>query len=100
MLVKNASNLKTDEDKLGWIFTSFDRDGGGSIDIYEVAHVVEGLFKMAGKEEDVDEIEDIADEIMDIVDTDNDGEISKEEFLENAMKTDLILNLMKINHEL
>ena len=100
MLVKNASNLQTDEDKLGWIFTSFDRDGGGSIDIDEVADVVEGLFKMAGKEEDDDEIEDIADEIMEIVDTDKDGEITKEEFLENAMKTDFILNLMKINHEL
>ena len=86
MLVKNASNLQTDEDKLGWIFTSFDRDGGGSIDIDEVADVVEGLFKMAGKEEDDDKIEDIADEIMDIVDTNKDGEISKEDFLENSMK--------------
>ena len=95
MLVKKASNLQTNEDKLDWIFTAFDRDGGGSIDIDEVTDVVEGLFKMSGKEGDEDEIEDIADDIMEIVDTNNDGEISKEEFLENAMKREFILNLLK-----
>ena len=95
MLVKNASNLHTDEDKLDWIFTTFDTDGGGSIDIDEVADVVEGMFKMAGKSEDDDEIDEIADKIMETCDDNQDGEISKEEFLEHAMKTDFILNLLK-----
>ena len=93
--VKNASNLQTDEDKLGWIFTTFDNDGGGSVDVDEVADVVEGMFKMAGKEEDDDEIDDIADKIMEICDENKDGEISKEEFMEHAMKTEFILNLIR-----
>ena len=65
------------------------------MDVDEVADVVEGMFKMAGKEEDDDEIDDIADKIMEICDENKDGEISKEEFMEHAMKTEFILNLIR-----
>ena len=30
------TNLNTPEDKLNWIFTAFDTDGGGSIDVDEI----------------------------------------------------------------
>ena len=32
----NVTNLDTPEDKLNWIFTAFDTDGGGTIDIEEI----------------------------------------------------------------
>ena len=97
MLVKKASNLHTPEEKLNWIFTAFDRDGGGSIDMDEVTDVVVGLYKMKGKNLDEDEIDDLVDEIMERVDINNDGEITKEEFLQNAMKSEFIQELVKEN---
>ena len=36
MLVKTAPNLDKVEDRLGWLFSAFDNDGGGSIDDSEV----------------------------------------------------------------
>ena len=32
----NVTNLDTPEDKLNWIFTAFDTDGGGTIDVEEI----------------------------------------------------------------
>ena len=39
---------------MNWIFTAFDADGGGSIDIDEIRDIVVGLFRLAGIEEDDD----------------------------------------------
>ena len=36
----NVGVLNTPEEKLGWIFTAFDADGGGSIDVEEIRLVV------------------------------------------------------------
>ena len=65
--------LNTVEDKLAWIFTAFvilwtnwtrnitinissrfDADGGGSIDSEEIYDICEGLFRLAGIEDDPD----------------------------------------------
>ena len=69
--------LNTAEEKLGWIFTAFDADGGGTIDVEEIRFcrrlrdylhvicfysvfvlhirdIVVGLFRLAGLEEDED----------------------------------------------
>ena len=103
MMVKNAPNLDSPEEKLDWIFTAFDRDGGGSIDADEVYDIVLAMFKMSGKDVEVggieDEIDDCVDEIIEAVDTDEDGVITKEEFLQNAMKSKFICKLVKTIEE-
>ena len=48
MCIKNAS-IKTPEKKLSWIFTAFDQDGGGTIDVDEIRDTVVALFKMSRK---------------------------------------------------
>ena len=98
-MVKNAPNLDSPEEKLDWIFTAFDQDGGGTIDVDEVSEIVVALFKMAGKEItgllSEQEIEDCVDDIIDAVDADGDGVITKEEFVQNAMNCDFICNMVK-----
>ena len=37
--------IKTPEEKLNWIFTAFDTDGGGSIDVEEISEIVLGCFR-------------------------------------------------------
>ena len=40
-----APALDTTEEKLSWIFTAFDSDGGGSIDPEEITEIVKWMFR-------------------------------------------------------
>ena len=93
MCIKHAS-IKTPEEKLNWIFTAFDQDGGGTIDVDEIKDTVVALFKMSGKEEDENAIVECVDGIRNAVDVDGDGEITKEEFILNAINSDFICELI------
>ena len=106
------TKLNTPEDKLNWIFTAFDTDGGGTIDVDEIRDIVVGLFRLAGIEEDDDLITVCVSDIRwqkiilynlagklsyfrDAVDEEGDGDISKDEFVKNAMKSKFIFNMLK-----
>ena len=91
----SVKKLNTPEDKLNWIFTAFDTDGGGSIDVDEIRDIVIGLFRLAGIDEDDDLISACVSDVRDAVDGDGDGDISKEEFVKNAMKSKFIFNMLK-----
>ena len=54
-----ASNTKieTIEDKLDWIFRSFDADDGGTITASEIREIVIYLFKVANIEDEEDLLE-------------------------------------------
>ena len=94
MMASNCSNMSSPEDKLGWIFGVFDEDGSGSIDYDEVIKLVIGLFNMNGKVEDKEVILACVLDIFEVIDIDGDGEISRDEFVNNAMKSGFIKNLM------
>ena len=103
--------MNTPEEKLNWIFTAFDTDGGGSIDVDEIRDIVIGLFRLAGIEEDDDLVTVCVSDIRfcfcspcnffynvidrDAVDEEGDGDISKDEFVKNAMKSKFIFNMLK-----
>ena len=121
MMVKTAPNMESPEEKLKWIFNTFDKgltkincfmteeidfvsnnlkyftDGGGNIDDDEVYGVVHTLFKMIGKEISDDELDEIVDDILEKVDANGDGVISEKEFIENAMKSEFLADVVK-NH--
>ena len=81
------------------MFKVFDEDGGGSIDIDEVIKIVIGLFNMNGEIKDKEEILAAVIEIMDIIDENGDGDITKDEFVNNAMKSGFIRNLVEFFHD-
>ena len=113
--------MESPEEKLQWIFNTFDKgltrincfmteeidfvsnnlkyftDGGGNIDDDEVYGVVHTLFKMIGKEISDDELDEIVDDILEKVDANGDGVISEKEFIENAMKSEFLADVVK-NH--
>ena len=95
VLANNVTNLNTPEDKLYWIFTAFDKDGGGTIDTEEIKDIVVGLFRMAGIDEDADLVDACVMDINKAVDADGDGEITKEEFVGNALKSRFLKNMLK-----
>ena len=91
----NVTKLSTPEDKLNWMFTAFDADGGGYIDAEEIRDIVIGLFRLAGIEEDEDLVLACVSDVKDAVDQDGDGDITKDEFVKNAMQSKFICNMLK-----
>ena len=51
---------------------------------------IEALYKMSRKQLDTEDTRRNIEEIWDTIDTDRDGEITKEEFIENALKSEFI----------
>ena len=94
-MMANNVTLSSPEDKLDWIFTAFDKDGGGTIDVDEIRDIVVGLFKMAGIEEEEELLIACITDIKKAVDSDGDGEITKEEFVKNALKSRFLKNMLK-----
>ena len=92
-----ASNipLQSPSDKLDWIFTAFDKDGGGTIDVGEIRDIVEALFVMAGIDTEEDLVVACVTDINKAVDSDGDGDITKEEFVKNALKSRFLKNMLK-----
>ena len=95
MMAFNCTSLSKPEEKLNWIFNVFDEDGGGSIDIDEVIKLVIGLTNMGGVETDKEVLLACVQDIIEAVDADRDGDITREEFVNNAMKSSFIRNLLE-----
>ena len=91
----NVKNMTTPEEKLNWIFTAFDADCGGSIDVDEIRDIVLWMFRFAGIEEDPDLIASCVIDVRVTIDVDKDGDISKDEFIKNAMKSPFIADILK-----
>ena len=91
----NVKNLTTPEEKLNWIFTAFDADGGGSIDVDEIREIVIWMFRFSGIEQDPDLVASCVIDVRATIDVDKDGDISKEEFIKNAMNSNFIADILK-----
>ena len=98
MLASNCTSLSQPEEKLNWIFNVFDEDGGGSIDIDEVIKLVIELTNMGGVETDKEVLLACVQDIIEAVDADRDGDITREEFVSNAMKSNFIRKLLEDGH--
>ena len=91
----NVKNMTTIEEKLNWIFTAFDADGGGTIDPDEITEIVRWMFRFAGIEEDPDLLASCVIDVRATIDLDSDGDITKDEFIQNAMNSVFIAEVLK-----
>ena len=93
MQAKQAIKLNTMEEKLGWIFSVFDSDGGGTIDIGEIDDIVVGIFDFVSIKANEEILDACIKDVKDTLDVDGDGSITKEEFVKNARKSKFIKNM-------
>ncbi|XP_044050076.1 guanylyl cyclase-activating protein 2-like [Siniperca chuatsi] len=87
------------EDKLKWSFKVYDRDGNGCLDREEVKNIVSIIYKIKRHNNlgDTENIEDICDRIFELVDKNNDSQISLEEFIEGAEKDPWVMDQLKLD---
>lgn len=96
MLASNATCLTSPEEKLNWIFDVFDKDCGGTIDPDESRDVVKSLFQMAGIELEEEILAQRMEEMLKAIDVDGDGEITKDEFIKNALTCEFIRDMLTV----
>ncbi|XP_029316265.1 guanylyl cyclase-activating protein 2-like [Cottoperca gobio] len=87
------------EDKLRWSFKVFDRDGNGCLDRQEVRHIVKIIHEIKKHKDSgvTGNVDDICDRIFDMVDKNNDSQISLEEFIEGAEKEPWVMDQLKLD---
>jgi calmodulin len=94
MLATISSSLQSPENKLNWMFDVFDKDGGGSVSAEEIQDLLQGLFQMSGQEFEDEDLVEASEDIMNDIDADGDGEVTKHEFIKNAMKSQFIAGML------
>lgn len=100
MTVKTAPKLENPAEKLTWVFNAFDEDGGGTIEYDEISTLVEALFRMSGRWDDTEDTKEevilCVDEVIESIDENGDGVITREEFVENALKSEFIREIIEL----
>uniref|UniRef100_A0A668RZL5 EF-hand domain-containing protein n=1 Tax=Oreochromis aureus TaxID=47969 RepID=A0A668RZL5_OREAU len=76
------------EDRLKWSFKMYDNDGNGRLDRTEVKRLKTHISMTPSQ---------ICDRIFELVDQNNDGEITLLEFMEGAQKDEWVMNLLKLD---
>jgi hypothetical protein len=56
--------------------------------------MLKGLFEMSGQEFDEEDLMAASKDIMDVIDVDGDGEVTKKEFISNAMRSEFIASML------
>ena len=94
IMALKATSLELPDQKLMWIFDVFDKDGSGTISEDEIDILVQGIFDMSKHEYEDKDVKEACKEIMDTIDSNGDGEITKNEFIENALKSQFISDII------
>ena len=95
MQAANLKKCKSQKKNLMWFFSAFDSDGGGSIDVDEIRDIVVWLFRLAGIKEDEGLLVSCSMHVRATIDEDKDGDISMEEFVNNAMNSKFVSSMLK-----
>ncbi|XP_038557577.1 guanylyl cyclase-activating protein 2-like [Micropterus salmoides] len=86
------------EDRLKWSFKMYDKDGNGKLDRQEVKRIIRILYKIKFQTSDVGMTpSEICDRIFELVDQNDDGQITLSEFMEGAQKDEWVMNLLKLD---
>ncbi|XP_028812248.1 guanylyl cyclase-activating protein 2-like isoform X1 [Denticeps clupeoides] len=90
------------EHKLRWSFKVYDKDGNGHIDRKELKEIIDSIYrvKKAAKKDPQSlqmSTDEVCDRILQGIDSDGDGTITLDEFLEGAKKDPWILNMLRLD---
>lgn len=97
LLAINVTSCGTPEEKLRWAFKMYDVDGNGKIELHEMVKIVHAIYNMLGSAvltRSQDTAEERASKIFARMDTNNDGALTMEEFLNGCMEDEELSKIL------
>ncbi|XP_031704472.1 guanylyl cyclase-activating protein 2-like [Anarrhichthys ocellatus] len=90
------------EHKLRWSFKVYDKDGSGYVDREELRSIIDSLYRIKkGSKTETDDtqltVDEVANRILQAVDSDGDGQINLDEFIRGAQEDPWVLNMLKLD---
>ncbi|KAI3381783.1 hypothetical protein SNEBB_002036 [Seison nebaliae] len=82
--------------KLNWAFNMYDIDGNGQIDKNEMLKIILAIYDLVGEENRIADNAPMArvDKIFEKMDTNHDGVLSKDEFIDGCLQDELLKRLL------
>ena len=86
MMATNCSTTTMLEEKLHWVFQMYDKDGSNSIQLGEMVEIFSMIYLIEGIDENL--AVERAEQVFHMLDEDNDGDVTEEEFVKGCMEDD------------
>ena len=86
MMATNCINTTMLEEKLHWVFLMYDKDGSDSIQLGEMVEMFSMLYLCEGLDESL--AVERAEQVFNLLDANNDGDVTEEEFVNGCMDDD------------
>merc|ERR1711936_418102 len=97
LLAIDVTSSGTPEEKLNWAFSMYDVDGNGWIDLVEMTKLVKSIHQVTGentKQAQFHSAEERAKDIFAKMDVNNDGRVTKEEFVQTCLNDNKLIELL------
>lgn len=87
LLAINITSGGKPEEKLEWAFQMYDINGNGTIEKHEMVEIIKAIYSMLGADESTVDLSPEArtDEIFEKMDSNSDGVLTREEFMDGCM---------------
>ena len=86
MVATNCINATMPEEKLHWVFQMYDKDHSNSIQLVEMVEIFRMLYLCEGLDEKI--AVERAEEVFTLLDSNHDGDITKDEFVNGCLNDD------------
>ncbi|XP_064625728.1 hippocalcin-like protein 1 [Lineus longissimus] len=87
------------DQKLSWAFGLYDLDGNGWVTKDELLSIITGIYKMVQNDVELEDFaetpEELVDEILKLMDSNNDHKLSRVEFIEGCQKNPQLVKVIK-----
>lgn len=100
LLAINITSSGKVSDKLNWAFSMYDIDGNGTIEKSEMVLIIKAIYNMVGSEmkgTPDEQPEDRTEKIFSQMDKNNDGVLTKQEFIDGCLADDFLCQMLTAN---
>lgn len=97
LLAINITSGGNPSQKLNWAFAMYDIDGNGTIEKNEMVEIIKAIYSMLGNaltSQDTDSAEERTQKIFAKMDVNNDGVLTRSEFVDGCMKDQFLYQML------